>query len=202
MKMLIKSLQWIDDNFLKIISFGYIFIIPLWPKLPIRMIDYTYVAFRGEDVYVAFLAFVFIIQFLRRKATVNKKFGILFGLFWLANFISYLYGFYIQKTVIINHLGFLHSLRRVEYMLIFFVVLSTIRSRTDVLVYLRLIFAAVAIVCIYGFGQKFIGWPAVQTMNPAYSKGFILILDGNSRISSTFGGHYDFAAFLVFLRRC
>lgn len=173
--------------------------IPLWPKLPIRMIDYTYIAFRGEDVYVAVLAFVFLIQFIRRKVTVERKFAVLFGLFWLATFISYLYGYYVQKTVILNHLGFLHSLRRVEYMLIFFVVLSTIRSRKDVLVYLRLIFLAVATVCIYGFGQKFIGWPAVQTMNPEYAKGYILILDATARISSTFAGHYDLAAYLILL---
>jgi len=36
-------------------------------------------------------------------------------------------------------------------------------------------------------------------MNPHYSKGYLLTLDAASRISSTFGGHYDLAAFLVFL---
>lgn len=55
------------------------------------------------------------------------------------------------------------------------------------------------IVCVYGFGQKFAGWPAVQTMNPEYAKGYILVLDAYARISSTFAGHYDLAAYLLFL---
>jgi len=55
------------------------------------------------------------------------------------------------------------------------------------------------LVSVYGIGQKFWGWPAIQTMNPHYSKGYLLTLDAASRVSSTFGGHYDLAAFLVFL---
>lgn len=199
MKMLIKSLQWLDENILKLLVFGYIFIIPLYPKLPLRMVNYTYVAIRVEDVYVAIVALIFLIQFLRRKVKMNWKFAMLFGLFWLSTFASALYGFYVQKTVVINNLGLLHAARRVEYMLIFFVAYSTIRSKKDVLVYLNLIFAVLAIVCVYGIGQKFLGWPAVQTMNPEYAKGYILVLDATARISSTFAGHYDLAAYLIFL---
>jgi O-antigen ligase len=36
-------------------------------------------------------------------------------------------------------------------------------------------------------------------MNPEYAKGYILILDATARISSTFGGHYDLAAYLVLM---
>jgi hypothetical protein len=36
-------------------------------------------------------------------------------------------------------------------------------------------------------------------MNPAFSQGQILLLTPEARISGTFGGHYDLAAYLVFL---
>ena len=199
MKKLTKWLQWLDTNILKVLVIGYIFIIPLYPKLPLRMVNYTYVAIRVEDIYVAILGIVFLFQFFRKKVTINWKFASLFAIYWLAIFVSYLYGYYVQHTIAVGHLGLLHSLRRVEYMFIFFVVGTTIRSKKDFLLYLNLIFSVLAIACVYGIGQKFLGWPAVQTMNPEFAKGYILVLDSWARISSTFAGHYDFAAYLILI---
>ena len=199
MNKLIKSLQWIDNNILKILVIGFIFVIPLYPKLPLQMINYTYVAIRMEDIYIGIVGLVYLIQFLRGKVVVPWKLALLFGLFWLSVFASYLYGYYVGKTVIINQLGFLHSVRRVEYMMIFFVVYTTIKSRKDFEIYLQLILAVVGLVSIYGIGQKFLGWPAVQTMNPEYAKGYWLVLDAYARVSSTFAGHYDLAAYLILL---
>lgn len=199
MNKLIKSLQWIDNNLLKILVIGFIFIIPLYPKLPFRMVNYTYVAIRLEDVYMGIVGVIFLIQFLRRKVVIPWKLAALFGLFWLSVFASYLYGYYVMKTVIINQLGFLHSIRRVEYMMIFFVAYTTIKTRKDFELYLQLILTVVGVVSIYGIGQKFWGWPAVQTMNPEYAKGYWLVLDAYARVSSTFAGHYDLAAYLILL---
>jgi hypothetical protein len=50
---------------------------------------------------------------------------------------------------------------------------------------------------VYGFGQKYAGWPAIQTMNREFSKGELLYLRKHARVSSTFAGHYDLAAFMV-----
>lgn len=194
-----KLLNWLDNNILKLLCIGYIFIIPLYPKLPVQMINYTYIAVRVEDFYVALLAAIFIIQLFRKKVSLQKKWVIPFALFWGAVFASFLWGYFVQKTIIFKHLGLLHSLRRVEYMSAFFVFLSTIRSKKDFLFYIRVVIFALFLVATYGIGQKFLGWPAVQTMNPEYAKGYILILDANARISSTFGGHYDLAAYLVFI---
>ncbi len=36
-------------------------------------------------------------------------------------------------------------------------------------------------------------------MNPEYAKGYLLYLTPEARISSTFAGHYDLAAYLVFI---
>lgn len=194
-----KLLNWLDNNLIKLLCVGYIFLIPLYPKLPLKMINYTYIAVRFEDLYVALLALIFIIQLLRKKITLQKKFIIPFLVFWGAVFLSFLWGYFVQKTIIFKHLGLLHSLRRVEYMSMFFIFASSIRTKKDFLFYLRVVIFVLFLVGVYGIGQKFIGWPAVQTMNPEYAKGYILILDANARISSTFGGHYDLAAYLVFL---
>lgn len=199
MQKLLKSLRWIDTHLLKILVIGFIFLIPLYPKLPVRMINYTYIAIRVEDFYLVFVGILFGIQFLRKKVIMPWKMFFLFLAYWIAVFASFVWGYYFQKTIIIDHLGFLHSVRRIEYMLIFFVAYSTIRSRKDFFLYLKLIFSVLAIVSLYGFGQKFFGWPAVQTMNPEYAKGYILVLESWSRISSTFAGHYDLSGYLILI---
>lgn len=193
-----KLLKWLDNNVLKILSVGYIFFIPLFPKLPFKMVDYTYIAIRFEDIFVAIIYLVFVIQLLRKKAVLNKTYLVLFGLFWIAVFISFYLGFFVQHTIVIKNVGFLNALRRIEYMSIFFVFASCVKSRKDIVFYLRFILSTIVIITIYGLGQKYLGWPAVQTMNPEYAKGYLLVLESWARISSTFAGHYDLSAFLIF----
>lgn len=193
-----KLLTWLDNNILKLFLVLYVFFIPLFPKLPFKMVDYTYIAIRFEDFLVAIIYIIFVVQVFRKKVDINKKYLLLFSIFWLSVFISYFLGFFVQKTIVIHNLGLLHSLRRVEYMFIFFAFAATVKSRKDFYFYLRTILVVLAIVTVYGLGQKYAGWPAVQTMNPEYAKGYILVLDSWARISSTFGGHYDLAAYLIF----
>lgn len=199
MKKLIKSLQWIDENLIKILLFGFVFIIPLYPKFPIRIIDYTYIAIRAEDFYIGLLLIIFLVQILRRKILLNTKFLWLFILFWIAIFLSFAFNAFITKFVIYRHLGFLHAARRVEYMIVFFIASSTVKSRKDLIFFLNAIVAAFILVALYAMGQKFLGWPAVQTMNPEFAKGMLLTLTPEARVSSTFAGHYDLAAYLVLL---
>ena len=52
-------------------------------------------------------------------------------------------------------------------------------------------------VAVYGFGQKYLYWPAFSTMNREFSKGWVLYLTEHARVLSTFGGHYDLAAFIM-----
>jgi len=199
MKKLTALLSWIDRNILHILVIGFIYLIPLYPKLPLRMINYTFVAIRVEDIYMAIVAIVFLILLFRRRVTIPIKLGLFFVVFWVINFVSYLWGYHVQETVIINHLGFLHSLRRVEYMMIFFIVLASVRKKSDFFLYLHHVWIVLSIVVMYGFGQKLFGWPAVQTMNPEYAKGYFLVLESWARISSTFAGHYDLSAYLILL---
>ena len=198
MGKLTKWLRWIDDNLLKILVVGFIFLIPLYPKFPLKFIDYTYISIRLDDIYVALITAVFFIQLLRKKVQLNTKFLTLILLFWAATFLSFLWGAFVQKTVIYKHLGLLHALRRVEYSLIFFIITSTIKNKKDFLLYLYSSVTTFLLVGIYAIGQKFMGWPAVQTMNPEFAKGHLLFLTPEARVSSTFSGHYDLAAYLVF----
>ncbi|MDH7476661.1 MAG: O-antigen ligase family protein [Microgenomates group bacterium] len=199
MKKLTKWLNWLDKNIIKILATGLIFLIPLYPKLPLKMVNFTYVAIRIEDIYIAFCGIVFLIQFFRKKIIINKKYFLMFVSFWIAVFISLIYGIYVQKNLVYHQLSFLHALRRVEYMSVFFLAFASLKERKDIFYYLNIIIVVLFLVSIYGIGQKFLGWPAVQTMNPEYAKGYLLVLDANARISSTFAGHYDLAAYLVFL---
>ncbi|KKQ01886.1 MAG: hypothetical protein US11_C0003G0029 [Candidatus Roizmanbacteria bacterium GW2011_GWA2_36_23] len=163
------------------------------------MINYTYIAIRMEDLFMVIYLGIYLIQLLRKKTTIDRRFFILFALYWLAVLASSFYAVYIAKTITVKHLAFLHAFRRVEYMSVFLIALSVIKSKKDFIFYIGLILAAFLIVNIYGLGQKFLGWPAVQTMNPEYAKGYLLFLTPEARISSTFSGHYDLAAYLIFL---
>jgi hypothetical protein len=198
MKKLFGFLKNLDENLIKILLAGFIFLVPLWPKLPIRMIDYTYISIRLEDFYLVFMSVIFLIQLLRKKVKLDKQFLWLFILFWTAIFASTAWGVYISKTIRLWHLGVLHALRRVEYMIVFFMAVSVVKTKKDFFLMVNLYFLAVFLAVLYGFGQKFFNFPAVQTMNPEYAKGYLLYLTPEARISSTFAGHYDLASYLVF----
>lgn len=191
--------RWLDNNILSILVGIFIFLIPLYPKLPLRMVNYTYIAVRIEDVFIAFLFIVYFIQLIRKKVTINKKFLFLFALYWGAVFLSAFFNIFVTKIIYIKHLGLLHAARRIEYMGIFLIVLSIVKTKKRLFRYISLILFSLLIVNVYALGQKFIGWPAVQTMNPEYAKGYLLFLTPEARVSSTFAGHYDLAAYLVFL---
>ena len=198
MKKLLKSLKWFDNNILKILLVIFIIFIPLYPKLPMIDIEYTYIYIRFEDFFTALLCFVYFIQLLRKKVTITNKVWIPIALFWIADFASFLYAYKVIKTVPVGFIGLLHAARRVEYMVIFIIATSLIKSTKDFWFYFRFILGTLFLVGIYGVGQKLLGWPAVQTMNPEYARGYILYLTPEARISSTFAGHYDLASYIVF----
>ncbi len=177
----------------------YVFFIPLWPKIPFKDVEYTYINIRYEDLFVALLGAVFVIDLLRRKITLKNSFLIWFSLYWAAVFGAFLWGHYISNTIPVFNIGLLHSLRRIEYMFPFFVFFAAIDNPKQFALFVKAALLALFLVLIYAMGQKFIGWPAFLTMNPVFSTGIPLNLTEESRIASTFGGHYDLAAFLVIM---
>ena len=198
MDKLLNWLKKLDENLVKILLIGFLFFVHLWPKLPLKMVNYTYFAIRLDDVYLAVLTFVFLIQLLRKKVILNKKFILPFALFFTAIFASFFWNAYVSKGIPVVSLGLLNTLRRVEYMVTFFIATSVIKTKKDFWQVISYFFISVLIVVLYGLGQKFLNFPAVQTMNPEYAKGYILYLTPDARISATFGCHYDLAMYLVF----
>ena len=89
MKKLTASLQWLDANILKVLLIGFIYIIPLYPKLPLNFIEYTFIYIRAEDYYIALVCLVFFIQLIRRKVTFPRQMIIPIFLFWTAVVSSY-----------------------------------------------------------------------------------------------------------------
>ncbi|MFH1827401.1 MAG: hypothetical protein ABH812_03170 [bacterium] len=198
MKRLLKWLQSFDNNLLNIFLYVYIFLIPLYFKFPFIDIEFTYIYIRLEDIFIAIFYFLFLVQLLRKKVKLRTKFLMPVILFWISISISFLLGFYVINTVPVFQLGLLHTLRRVEYMSIFFIAMSLITSKKMFLRILKLYIATLLIVSLYGIGQRFFNLPAVQTANPEYARGHILYLTPEARISSTFGGHFDLSAYLTF----
>lgn len=200
MVKLSKLLRIIDDNLLHILLCFFIFLVPLLPKKPFMIVNYTYIAIRIEDFYIAFLVFVYSVQLIRKKVTINKRFLKPFLLFWLVVLVSYLWGYFVVHTISseLRNVGFLHFARRVQYMIIFFIAASSVKSVSNFMNYLLYFITSIYMVLVYGLGQRFFGLPSISTMNPEYSKGRILMLTPEARINSTFGGHYDYATFLVF----
>lgn len=199
MEKLMKLLKTFDENLIKILVGFFIFLIPLYPKFPFRAIPYTYISIRLEDFYVVLLVLIFAIQLLRKKIKLNTTFLKYFIMFWAVVFTSYILNGYVFKVMEFPHLGFLHSARRVEYMIVFFIAASSITSYKDFKKLFWCLIYSLFLVLIYGLGQRFLDWPAVSTMNPEFARGHLLILTPEARLTSTFAGHYDLAAYLVFL---
>lgn len=199
MKKLWRLLEYLDKQLIQILLVFFIFLIPLWPKFRVFGINYTYVSVRLEDFYIGLLVIVFAIQLVRKKVTLNRVLLIPSIIFWIIAFASVVSGIYYTKSLPYHQLAYLNALRRVEYMSVFFIASSSIRSIKDLKILLYSLMISLLLVNIYGIGQRFYGWPAVQTMNDEFAKGHLITLTPEARLSSTFGGHYDLAAYLTFL---
>lgn len=202
MKRLIKwfrpRLTWLDDNLIHISIIAFIVVTSLIPKIPIKFVEYTYIRIRIDDIFPAVLVGIFLLQLIRRKIKFNTKFLFLFVLFWASVFLSFLIGYYVLHTIPVFNIGLLHSLRRLQYMSVFFVIVSSTTSEEKFLHYMKIYFITLLLVSFYGIGQRFLQFPSIQSMNPAYVDGRLLILNPDDRINSTFGGHFDLAAYLSF----
>ncbi|HNQ30992.1 MAG TPA: O-antigen ligase family protein [Candidatus Woesebacteria bacterium] len=237
-----KLLSTFDRHILTLCTLVLLVIIPLYPKIPFIRIHDTYIAIRLEDFYVALMGVVFVIQFLRRKIQWHRQFTLLFFLFWSSVFISLFFNIFVSQVITFRNIGFLHALRRVEYMFPFFVAFAAVQiellhvrgadSHKRILMkFLNVSIWVTLLVSLYALGQKssilfqpvrdvfewmsvnsygfmkdvgyfffrFFDFPAVQTMNAEFAKGHLLKLTPESRVSATFAGHYDLAAYLVFL---
>ncbi len=173
-----------------------ILFIPLYPKFPLANVSGTYVAIRLDDIVVAIsLMFLIIYQIKNKFSIFKQKITILMLCYYLAIVASFVTAFLIYQTEPPQIL-MLHLLRRFEYTALLFLTISTVRTIKDFKwAYLFLLTANIGVI-LYGYGQKYLRLPVVSTMNSEFSKGQLLQMDIWTRISSTFAGHYDLAAFL------
>lgn len=196
---MLKHLKLREINLLSLGVIALLLFIPIYPKFPTFNVTGTYVAIRAEDFMVVFVLLLWFLNQIRSGfPSLKDRVGRMILLYWLVGFLSLLSALLITKNIV-PHIAFLHFLRRIEYMSLFFVALSSVRSIQNVKSYGLVLFLATAGVIVYGLGQKFFGWPVVSTMNEEFSKGMILQLTEWARINSTFAGHYDLAAFLVLI---
>ena len=195
-------LSWLDQHILKFGVCLLLFFIPLWPKLPLVDITHTWVYIRLEDILVAVVVGIWVIQLFRRKVSLRSPLTLPIFLYWVVGGVSLFYCIIVLSPHLANffpHVALLHYLRRIEYMILFFVVFSTIKNLKDVQLYLLVMILSLIGVIFYGLGQRFFGFPAFLTMNEEFAKGIPLRLPPNARVTSTFGGHYDLAAYMVIM---
>ncbi len=211
-----KLLALLDNSLLKWAVLFTLVFTALYPKLPSIHIVRTWVYIRLEDFLIAGVAIIWLIQLLRRKVKLAWPVGAPIGIYWSVGLLSLLFSLAFIAPHLANffpHVAILQYLRRIEYMVLFFVAFSTVRSVKDVRDYVIALCVSLTAVILYGFGQKFyldvwglfpdffvkhpFCFPSFQTGNEEFAKGLALCLPKGSRITSTFGGHYDLAAYLV-----
>jgi len=197
-----KLSLWFNNILPKYLLAAVLIIVPLFPKFPLLSIPGTYVAIRFEDIILLILGIIVFIKVVRNYKTFLKDEIVLaFVIFFGVNLISLLSGVFLTKTVQL-HIGILNYLRRVEYLVPFFAILTlfTKEQITKNLSYFVKILIAVTLVAfVYGLGQRYLYFPIITTQNDQYSKGVALRWTPGSHISSTFAGHYDLAAFMVMM---
>lgn len=183
-------------NPFRIILAVLILFVPLYPKFPLYSVNGTYVAIRLDDIIIA-LCFLtwFIFQIKNHFPIIKNKITALFIAYFIAILISTLNAVLIYQSspplVLL-----LNTFRRFEYISLFFITIEGIKKLKDF--YFPYIFSLLAMVgiAIYGYGQKYFQFPVISTMNEEFSKGQLLQMNAWTRISSTFAGHYDLAAYL------
>ncbi len=211
-----KLLNFLDKYILKVLVSVLIVFIALYPKLPSIHINHTWVYIRLEDFLIAVVVSVWLIQLLRRKAKFPKILGIPIIAYWIFGFLSLVFSILVIGPTLINYfpsIAILSYLRRIEYMILFFVAFSSVKSLRDAKDYLAILILTTLGFSLYAVGQKFYLYiwnifpsffskhpycfPSYQTGNEEFAKGIPLCLPFDGRITSTFAGHYDLAAYLV-----
>lgn len=198
-----RLLKLLKHHFLEIVSLFLLAFIPLYPKFPLAEVIPGYIVrVRLEDLFIGLAFLTYLVYLKRGKVDLRANPLTRPVLAYLViGFLSTLSAVFITKTVPLQKLHllklYLHLLRRVEYFFPAFLFFAVVRDLGVVKRAVAVLASTVVGVTIYGFGQKYLRWPAFSTMNREFAKGWRLYLTEHARVNSTFGGHYDLAAFLV-----
>jgi len=195
-----KLLNWCNEYGLYVITLFLLAFIPLYPKLPLINVIRSWVYIRLEDFLILLSSGFLLITMIREKRISDNPLRIPILTYWIIGGISVLNAvlfIFPHLTGMFPHLAFLHFARRIEYMAVCFIAYEAFRRKPLLLPFLWTLIGSYVIIILYGFGQKFLGFPAFLTMNEEFAKGVPLRLPSTARFPSTFGGHYDLAAYLV-----
>jgi len=184
-------------NIFRIILAILILAIPLYPKFPLLSVNHTYVHIRLDDILIGLAILAWLIYQIKHKFPILKlKITYLFLAYFIVITLSSINNYLIFQTEPLNIL-LLHTLRRFQYISLFFITLLAIKKPKDLKFPYVTLLITLFFVSLYGFGQKYFNFPVISTMNEEFSKGHILQMNIWTRISSTFAGHYDLAAYLT-----
>lgn len=195
-----KTLKWISNNFLFTFTIFLLAFIPLYPKLPLLDVINTWVYVRLEDFIIALAVVTWTIMLIFKKVTLRTPLTIPILVFWIIGGLSTLHGVLLvfpTLSDVFPNVAFLSFMRRVEYMFLFLVAFASIKDKKFLAYAIYTLVLVLILISLYGFGQKFLGFPAYLTMNEEFAKGIPIQLSPLSRVPSTFAGHYDLAAYLV-----
>lgn len=195
-----KTLKWIANNFLFAFTVFLLAFIPLYPKLPLLDVVNTWVYVRAEDFIVTLAVLVWVAMLLLKKIALKTPLTLPILIFWIVGGLSTLHGvLLIFPTIsdVFPNVALLSFFRRIEYIFLFFVAFAGIRDKKFMPYVIYALALVLIAISLYGFGQKFLGFPAYLTMNEEFAKGIPIQLSQLSRVPSTFAGHYDLAAYLV-----
>jgi hypothetical protein len=197
-----KIWNWIKNNILFIFTIFLLAFIPLYPKIPLVDIQHTWVYIRFEDLAVVLAVFIWITLLVLKKVTLRTPLTIPILVFWVIGGITTLHGVLLLFPTLSNlfsNVAFLSFMRRIEYLSLFFVAYAGIKNKKSIYYVAITLVVTLLLVIFYGFGQKYLGFPAFLTMNEEFAKGVPIRLSDLSRVPSTFAGQYDLAAYLVLI---
>ncbi len=195
-----KLFAWCKENILFLFTLFLLAFIPLYPKLPLVNIRHVWVYVRVEDFIVLFVLLCWGILVVRNKLTLRTPLTVPILIFWIIGAIATIHSILLIFPGLMNvfpNVAFLSFLRRIEYMSLFFISFSGMKDKRFLSYFIVVLTVTLFLIIGYGIGQKYLGFPAFLTMNEEFAKGIAIQLSPLSRVSSTFGGHYDLAAYLV-----
>ena len=182
--------------YLSVFLFAFI---PLYPKFPLVNVSGTFVAIRLEDVLIAVLVGAWAIYLVvsdQLRGFLKDRLTQALLLFFFIGALSSISAIFLTHTVT-AHIGILHLLRRVEYLMLLPVIATVVKTKKQLITTLIILIFVVLAVNFYALGQQYLDWPVISTTNSEFSKGLLLRLTPGARVNSTFAGHYDLAVFLA-----
>ncbi|MCX6793671.1 MAG: O-antigen ligase family protein [Candidatus Gottesmanbacteria bacterium] len=195
-----KVFSWCKNNILFLFTLFLLGFIPLYPKLPLVDIKNVWVYVRLEDFVVLFMLLWWMVLVVRKSLPLRTPLTVPILMFWLVGAITTIHGILLVFPGLANvfpNVALLSYLRHIEYMSLFFIGYHGMKEKRFFSPLVVVLTVSLCLVLVYGIGQKYFSFPAFLTMNEQFAKGVPIQLSSMSRISSTFGGHYDLAAYLV-----